>query len=420
MKNQWIIEQSDFDSVENIKRYESLFTLGNGYLGLRGDLIFSGKAIQKGTYINGFYEKGLITYGEKAFGFAENWQTMIPLPEGKEVNISINGKKLFNNRGKFLENKRILDLKESKSVWEFIWKDESNLVYKGNVTTLVPFSFKGTAIFIWDLILPEDEQSISFDSFLSFENTGDSLSKDPRLPAHFNGSTITLEKKVTNQDIKLLNILATGSSLTLSCTMDHLTGGIDIKEQRIDELENGYCTKLSGKAGRAIQFTKVLSYSYNSSKHIERTEKTVINEQKMVKINGIDKILEEQRSFMEKYWQYGDIEIKGNKEAQISLRFNLFQMLQSTGTDGKRTIAAKGLSGPGYEGHYFWDAETYVLPYFIYTNPSIARSMLEYRISIVDGAKERAKLLGHDGVLFPWRTINGEESSAYFPAGTAQ
>ena len=95
--------------------------------------------------------------------------------------------------------------------------------------------------------------------------------------------------------------------------------------------------------------------------------------------------------------------------------------MQAAGRDGNTGMGAKGLSGEGYEGHYFWDTEMYVLPVLIYTEPEAARKLLEYRYHTLNQARARARILGHDkGALFPWRTINGEEASTYYPLGTAQ
>ena len=104
-----------------------------------------------------------------------------------------------------------------------------------------------------------------------------------------------------------------------------------------------------------------------------------------------------------------------------ALEYDLYQLLQSTGSDGVGSVAAKGLSGEGYEGHVFWDSEVYVFPYFIWTQPEKARGMLEYRWRLLPAARENARTLGmQKGALFPWRTISGGECSAFFPAGTAQ
>jgi alpha,alpha-trehalose phosphorylase len=135
---------------------------------------------------------------------------------------------------------------------------------------------------------------------------------------------------------------------------------------------------------------------------------------------GVDRLRAEQKMYLSDFWQRSDVIIEGDPEIQQGIRFNLFHLLQAAGQNGRTNVPAKGLTGEGYDGHYFWDTEIYSLPFFIYTNPIIARRLLQYRYSILDAARERARELSHRGALFPWRTVLGEEASAYFPAGTAQ
>ena len=120
------------------------------------------------------------------------------------------------------------------------------------------------------------------------------------------------------------------------------------------------------------------------------------------------------------YWSTADIIIGGQPEQQQAVRWSLFQLAQATARAGVAGIPAKGVSGSGYEGHYFWDQEVYLLPYLTYTNPAAARQVLESRHAMLPDARIRAKELSVDGALFPWRTINGHEASAYYAAGTAQ
>lgn len=124
---------------------------------------------------------------------------------------------------------------------------------------------------------------------------------------------------------------------------------------------------------------------------------------------------------MDEFWSKADIKIEGDSGLQQGIRFNLFHIMQSAGRDGRTGMGAKGLSGEGYEGHYFWDTEMYVLPVFVYTDSELAKQLLNYRYDTLNQARDRAKILGHmKGALYPWRTINGEEASTYFPLGTAQ
>jgi alpha,alpha-trehalose phosphorylase len=125
--------------------------------------------------------------------------------------------------------------------------------------------------------------------------------------------------------------------------------------------------------------------------------------------------------YLADFWDAADIIIEGDDTLQKGIRFNLFHLLQAVGQDGRTNIAAKGLTGLGYEGHYFWDTEIYILPFFLYTRPEISRKLLEYRYFILDKARQRARQMSHPhGALYSWRTINGAECSANFPTGTAQ
>ena len=124
---------------------------------------------------------------------------------------------------------------------------------------------------------------------------------------------------------------------------------------------------------------------------------------------------------MKAMWNQADVVIEGDDALLQGMRFNRFHILQSASRDGKNGMGAKGLSGEGYEGHYFWDTEMYVMPALIYTNADLAKSLLGYRYRTLDEARDRARVLGHEkGALYPWRTINGQEASTYFPLGTAQ
>jgi alpha,alpha-trehalose phosphorylase len=128
-----------------------------------------------------------------------------------------------------------------------------------------------------------------------------------------------------------------------------------------------------------------------------------------------------QKAYLDCFWAQSLLEIEGDEELSTALKYNMYQLLQSVGKDEYCNIAAKGLSGEGYEGHYFWDTEMYIQPFFTLTNPQIARSLISYRYSILDAARENAKVLGHrKGALYPWRTIMGKECSGYFPSGSAQ
>jgi alpha,alpha-trehalose phosphorylase len=137
-------------------------------------------------------------------------------------------------------------------------------------------------------------------------------------------------------------------------------------------------------------------------------------------LKPVGDVFAESEAHYRSYWASADIQVGAQPELQQAIRWNLFQLAQATAKAGVAGIPAKGVTGSGYDGHYFWDQEVYLLPYLTYSNPDGARQVLEFRHEMLPDAKIRAKELSVDGALFPWRTINGLEASAYYAAGTAQ
>jgi alpha,alpha-trehalose phosphorylase len=146
----------------------------------------------------------------------------------------------------------------------------------------------------------------------------------------------------------------------------------------------------------------------------------IIMEAAAESLRSFDALLEESSVHYGHYWSVADVAVGGPPELQQAVRWNLFQLAQATAKAGIAGIPAKGVTGSGYEGHYFWDQEIYVLPYLTYTNPEATRQVLQFRHEMLPAAAARAAELNVDGVLFPWRTINGQEAGAYYAAGTAQ
>jgi alpha,alpha-trehalose phosphorylase len=186
---------------------------------------------------------------------------------------------------------------------------------------------------------------------------------------------------------------------------------------------------IEAQLGCPIQLTKYMVYHTSHTACAEelcgRAEWTLDR----VVGQGFRQLLAAQEQYMHDFWRRSDVRIKDIKqdrmkrstvEIQQAIRFNLFHMLQAAARAEDTGVPAKGLTGQAYEGHYFWDTEIYLLPFLIYTSPRIARNLLAFRYKMLPQARARAKELGHRGAMFPWRTINGEEASAYYAAGTAQ
>lgn len=209
------------------------------------------------------------------------------------------------------------------------------------------------------------------------------------------------------------------SKLVVVGGIAHLSSPKLNEDAVIDDKKIKHCFKGHLKKGNKITFTKYAVYT-DTNRHSDE-----LNQNKEILNNVLQHDFEyfaaAQEDYLDKFWEYSDIQITGDEKMQQGLRFNLFHLLQSIGKDRWSNISAKGLSGEGYEGHYFWDSEIYIFPFFLFTNPELAKNLLNYRFNILNSARLRSQQMGHNiGALYPWRTIAGDECSPFFPAGTAQ
>jgi alpha,alpha-trehalose phosphorylase len=221
------------------------------------------------------------------------------------------------------------------------------------------------------------------------------------------------------------------SRFTLTCATDNaLEGSCPHSCKVVHTADFGQVAfTIDAQPGCPLQLTKYLVYHTSQTVSAEelcgRAEWTLDR----VVTQGFRQLLASQEQYMDDFWRRSDVRIKDIREdrtkrstveIQQAIRFNLFHILQASARAEDTGVPAKGLTGQAYEGHYFWDTEIYLLPFLTYTSPRIARNLLAFRYQMLPQARARAKELGHRGAMFPWRTINGEEASAYYAAGTAQ
>src|SRR5581483_8832064 len=169
----------------------------------------------------------------------------------------------------------------------------------------------------------------------------------------------------------------------------------------------------------SLTVVKLLAYGWSGHRSSDSVRTQVFGALTEARHSGWDELAAEQRAYLDDFWERADIEVEGDPELQQAVRFSLFHILQAAARGEQRAIAAKGLTGSGYDGHAFWDTETFVLYVLTYTAPRAAADALRWRHTTLDLARERARQLGLGGAAFPWRTIAGQECSGYWPAGTA-
>jgi alpha,alpha-trehalose phosphorylase len=207
----------------------------------------------------------------------------------------------------------------------------------------------------------------------------------------------------------------------MAAAMDHIVDcpeNVDIDSDCFPDIARATFTTVL-KPGQKLRVVKFFAYGWSSSRSVPAVFDQVSAALTAARYTGWDGLVEEQKQYLADYWGRADIQVDGDVEIQQAVRFALFHILQSSARSEERAIPAKGLTGPGYDGHCFWDTEAYVLPVLTYGVPKAVAQALRWRHSTLDMAKERARQLGLKGAAFPWRTIHGEECSSYWPAGTA-
>jgi alpha,alpha-trehalose phosphorylase len=220
------------------------------------------------------------------------------------------------------------------------------------------------------------------------------------------------------------------SKFTLVCGIDHFIEteshyGVRGESSEDDARIIFTCQAQSGKP---IHLTKFMAYHTAQALSPEELGEAVGQTLELGKTQGFEALVSQQQHHLEAFWQRSDVFIQGDPdhphhragELQQAIRFNLFQVFQASIRLEGAGIPAKGLTGQAYDGNYFWDTEIYVLPFLVYNFPQVARDLLGFRYQMLDKARQRAREVNEQGALFPWRTIDGHEASAYFPAGTAQ
>ncbi|MGH3970876.1 MAG: family 65 glycosyl hydrolase, partial [Mycobacterium sp.] len=211
------------------------------------------------------------------------------------------------------------------------------------------------------------------------------------------------------------------SALMMAAGMDHeveVPGRVEVTTDARADLAR--TTVICGlRPGQKLRIVKYLAYGWSSQRSRPALRDQVAAALHSARYSGWDGLLQAQREYLDDFWDNADVEVEGDSESQQAVRFGLFHLVQSSARAERRAIPSKGLTGTGYDGHAFWDTEGYVLPVLTYTLPHAVADSLRLRASTLDLARDRAAELGLKGASFPWRTIRGQECSAYWPAGTA-
>ncbi|WP_128894834.1 glycoside hydrolase family 65 protein [Longirhabdus pacifica] len=418
----WTLTEKKLNANQLWKN-ESLYSLGNGYIGVRGNFeegYEHDMPSVRGTYMNAFHDVVDIPYGEKLYGFPTTQQTLLPIIDCQTVQIYLGDEmerfSLFT--GEIMHYERTLHLDRGCITRKVHWKSPLGKEIIVSFHRLVSMITKECFVIHVELEPVNFLGNVKIFSSASISRQGASTvdTSDPRVSAHV--SKLHTEEIVHQDDMHLIIAKTTQSNLKTACAVRHEINTVYYKE--ITTLEDELISTFQFTLSKPVTVTKKCIYT-DTLRHGDTFVDTAIQLQHDIMEFNIEALQQQQHIYFDHFWSMADIKIKGDSKLQQGIRFNIYHLLQSIGRDPYSHIAAKGLSGIGYEGHYFWDTEIYMFPFFLMTHPQMAESIIRYRYHTLEQAKERAKEMGHgQGALYPWRTISGTECSSFFPAGTAQ
>ncbi|HZD47980.1 MAG TPA: glycosyl hydrolase family 65 protein [Silvibacterium sp.] len=429
--DEWNVIEKAF-RPEFLAQLETMLALGNGYLGMRGCPEEGGPNAENGTFINGFYETRPIVYGEEAYGFAKTGQTICNVTDSKIIKLFLDDEPFWLPNAHLLKYDRRLNMKSGTLDREILWETPAGKRVSITSRRLVSFPNRHVAAISYCVTLLNAQAFVVISSEMRANEPGaPGNAGDPRLARTFSGRVLH-PRTSYSKDRRIVLCHATEKSrLTLTCAIDNaLESSCPHSYKVVQTADFGQVAfTIEAQPGCPIQLTKYIVYHTSQTASAEelcgRAEWTLDR----VVTQGFQRLLASQEQYMDDFWRRSDVRIKDIREDRIkrstveiqqAIRFNLFHILQASARAEETGVPAKGLTGQAYEGHYFWDTEIYLLPFLIYTSPRIARNLLAFRYKMLPQARARAKELGHRGAMFPWRTISGEEASAYYAAGTAQ
>ncbi|MTB89361.1 glycoside hydrolase family 65 protein [Aeromicrobium senzhongii] len=413
---------------------ETLFSVANGYLGMRGNVTEGRDSHTHGTFINGFHETWPIHHAEEAFGFARVGQTIVNVPDAKVIRLYVDDEPLLLSVADLLEYERSLDFRDGVLRREILWRTPSNKLVKVVATRMVSFAQRHLAVLEFEVTMLDASAPIALSSQILNRQDGEDeyhvRSKamgeghDPRKSEGFDRRVLEPKYRWGDADEGrvALGFRCYDSGMTLAVAADHelVTDNLSDTTVQVEDDLAKVTYRIAAEPGVPIRLTKLVAYHTSrgvpARELVDRCRRTLDR----AFHEGVQKQYDDQRAWLEDFWKRSDVEVPGHVEVQQAIRWNLFQVAQASARAEGAGIPAKGLTGSGYSGHYFWDTEVYVLPFLTYTNPDHARNALRFRYSLLDAGRKRAHEMSQSGALFPWRTINGEEASAFFAAGTAQ
>jgi len=415
----WSVRETNLD-LEVLAQSESVFALSNGHIGWRGNLDEGEPHGLSGSYLNGVHELRPFPYAESGYGYPEQDQVVINVTDGKVIRLLVDDEPFDVRYGELHGHERSLDFRTGVLDRHVDWSSPSGRRVRINSQRMVSLVQRSVAAIHYDVEAVDHPVRLVIQSELVANEPPQSASSDPRA-----SSTIDIPLRAeyhSHEGSRCELVHGTNfSELLMATAMEHEIEGpasMKVHSESFDDLGRVTVT-VSLEPGEHVRLVKYVTYGWSAQRSREALRDQVDAALVAASDTGWDGLCTQQAQYLQDFWDRADVEIEGDDEIQQAVRFALFHVLAAAARNERRAIPAKGLTGDGYDGHAFWDSETFVFFVLSYTMSEGVADALRWRHATLPLALERASNLGLEGATFPWRTINGAECSAYWPAGTA-
>jgi kojibiose phosphorylase len=386
MTELWLVSEDSFDPKKQHHK-ETVFTIGNGYLCTRGALEEGYPKDHRATFIHGVFDEAPIVFTELANS-----------PDWLPIQVYLNGERFSMDSGTIESSVRTLDLRAGLLTRMVRWRSPS-----GAAATLTYERFASLAdehlLYMRCRVTPEFSGVVEFRASLNGNMHNEGLVHFDWVQQGSKDGILFLHNRTRKSGIDVAH------AMRIMTVVGQETTREDWEVQNVPT----QTVRFEASPGQEVGIEKRVAVF--TSRDVGPGEVIHSAVDRVGSAGAWESAFNANKAAWTEEWNRTDVIIEGDDEAQISIRFNLFQMLIAAPRhDDRVNIGAKTLSGFGYRGHAFWDTEIFMLPMFIFTAPHIAKNLLNYRFRNLPGARRKARENGFEGAQFPWESADkGDE-----------
>ncbi|WP_194419617.1 glycoside hydrolase family 65 protein [Microbacterium abyssi] len=409
-------------NLDHLAHEESVFGLSNGHIGWRGNFDEGDPRGVAGSYLNGVFEEHPMPYAEEGYGYPEKGQAVVNVANGQIIRLLVDDESFDVEHGDVSAHTRRLDMRDGTLTRTVEWVSPAGRRVQIESSRIVSFSHRPIAAVQYLVRAVDGPVTITLLSEILANEPLPITHDDPRVQELLAAPWEVVDAAVLGTAATLVH-RTKESGILAAVSLDHTVTAHGASEPVTHTEAEGDLARMTItvtlEPGEHVEVVKVVGHEWSdslSASTLRDRAETAVAEGLRV---GWLQLVAMQRRRLDEYWACADVEIRGVPRLQQAVRFALFQVFQASVRAERRSVPGKGLTGSGYEGHTFWDFEAFVLPVLTATSPRAAEEALRWRHSTLRYARERAKQLHLKGAAFAWRTVDGRESSGYWPASTA-